>query len=651
MRNFHRMICVFLCACFLWACNTKYEYNTSSAPDNSDYTRKSAEIRLEDDFYGYTNFDFLWSNSIPADMSEYSDAAVIRMNIDSYLSDKIISVSECVTEYPDNSDEKKIQVFYRQFLDSQTRNRSGLSALYDGLHAVEKSDNIDEFVSACGLLYRQYGCSVIFRPSVSADLYDNSRYMLYIDQMDLVNSASELLETDGSAENEQQIIAALLDTYGYSNSDRAAYDIVSMLLDIAENTEPLEKASFAQLYNKFTASELHNSLRNIDMSAYLCWCGAKPADSMVIYDVRQAECIDRHLTNENLELWKCYAISRLLYEYSSCLPDEYDRIFAAVNGNQSIRENAVKAVKKYCSDELSNFYIKDFCDSQTVMEVTGFAEYIRKAYRDVILSSENISETEREQLISKLNNITFKIGYPQKLQNTAEIHDNLLDNAVAVKCCTVSENLALYGKDVDIGLWKCTPYTFNAFYTSFENSITIPAAVFSKPFFNINAQLQENLGGLGFIIAHEMTHAFDSSGIQFDWNGCYNPDWIKSDRTERTKKAAEDYFGKQQIMNGFIIDGKLTADENIADIGSMYVISSVTDNPTELKTLFESYARRWAVLAYADEAAESLHYDEHSPAEIRINAVLSSTDKFYYAYEITENDGMYAEPQKRVRVW
>ena len=103
-------------------------------------------------------------------------------------------------------------------------------------------------------------------------------------------------------------------------------------------------------------------------------------------------------------------------------------------------------------------------------------------------------------------------------------------------------------------------------------------------------------------------------------------------------------------MNTFYVDGKRTKAENAADLCGMQVLSSMTDNRECLRRLFESYADRWSELLFESEAVSRITNDVHSPAEIRVNAVLSSTDRFYEAYDISEGDGMYVPSRERVRV-
>ena len=64
-----------------------------------------------------------------------------------------------------------------------------------------------------------------------------------------------------------------------------------------------------------------------------------------------------------------------------------------------------------------------------------------------------------------------------------------------------------------------TPSTVNAYYSPNENQIVFPAAILQKPFYDIKQSTSANYGGIGSVIAHEISHAFDNNGANFDENG------------------------------------------------------------------------------------------------------------------------------------
>lgn len=652
------LLCTYmLCVCTLCSCMWEYEYSTPPSYDTTDYTRESAKIRLEDDFYGYVNFDFLWNNNIPSNMSEYSMGTIVDQNNDNLLTDEIIKIAESSESFPFGSDNQKIQDFYLQYLDIDAREKIGISPLMEGINAIEEAENINDFVSACGLLYRNYGCSILCSPYVSADFYNSSQYIIYLSQTDLIYSAEELLNTADCAENLQKLIASVLQVYGSENYNENAYKIVSMLLDIAESTSDMQKINISEAYNEYTSEKLQQLFKNIDVPSMLTEFGVGNAEKLIVYDVEQANKLNTYLTDEYLPIWKDYAVCRLLYTYSAYLPEKYNVVFNVQNNTKykNLQEQAVLAVKKELAGELGNIYAEKYCDEETLKAVTELTESIKSAYYNVIINTEKLNDETRKNLLLKLEKMTFNIGYPlENYLSSSVISGGLLESCISIKSSEISENLSLYKTEVNKDIWQMTPQTFNAVYEITKNSITIPMALFNKPYFDKDADFYTNLGGLGTVIAHEMTHAFDETGIQFDENGCYNPQWTgvaDKERIEKLKSDAENYFGNFKLMNTYKIDGSLTIDENIADAGALSVIVSMTDNKEELRKIFNNYAVTWATLSYNTTAVESLFEDVHSPAEIRVNAVLSTTDKFYFAYDITENDKMYIAPNKRIRIW
>ena len=210
-------------------------------------------------------------------------------------------------------------------------------------------------------------------------------------------------------------------------------------------------------------------------------------------------------------------------------------------------------------------------------------------------------------------------------------------------------------KPVDKTEWAMTPQTVNAYYNPTGNEIVFPAAILQAPFYDPEADHASNLGGIGTVIAHEISHAFDSSGSLYDEKGNFHVWWTNEDRA-RFKALADRvvaYYDGQEGYKGRMVNGAQTLNENIADLGSMACITSIVGDDVEgLRQVFKQYATIWAAKYTPETMIKRLNTDVHSPARVRVNAVLSSTDAFYKAYpEIKEGDAMYVAPEKRVKIW
>ena len=80
--------------------------------------------------------------------------------------------------------------------------------------------------------------------------------------------------------------------------------------------------------------------------------------------------------------------------------------------------------------------------------------------------------------------------------------------------------IARLGQRTDRDEWGMTPQNVNAYSNSFFNEIVFPAAILQPPYFDPEADPAVNYGGIGGVIGHEMSHAFDDQGAKTDAQRC-----------------------------------------------------------------------------------------------------------------------------------
>jgi putative endopeptidase len=197
-------------------------------------------------------------------------------------------------------------------------------------------------------------------------------------------------------------------------------------------------------------------------------------------------------------------------------------------------------------------------------------------------------------------------------------------------------------------------YTVNAYYSPNNNSINFPAAILVSPFYSNNQSAAANLGAIGAVIGHEISHAFDSNGSLYDEIGNFKNWWTDEDRAkfnELTKAMVNLFDGIQ--YEGGNINGSLTLGENIADAGGISVAleaaKAIPD--VSLPDFFKQWATIWRLKIRPEYALRLLTEDVHSPGKLRVNVQFSNHDVFYDVYEIKETDEMYLAPEKRVKIW
>ena len=209
-------------------------------------------------------------------------------------------------------------------------------------------------------------------------------------------------------------------------------------------------------------------------------------------------------------------------------------------------------------------------------------------------------------------------------------------------------------KPVDRTEWRMPGHMVDACYNPSANDITFPAAILQKPFYSLHQSASENLGGIGAVIGHEISHAFDNNGANFDENGNLKNWWKEEDFAafqELTKDMIAQFDGIE--FHGGKVSGELTVSENIADNGGMGVTLEIMHGlpDADYRAYFKNWARVWCQKAREEYIQLLLASDVHSPTVLRANMQPRNFPEWYEAFGVTEQDQMYIAPDKRISIW
>ena len=207
---------------------------------------------------------------------------------------------------------------------------------------------------------------------------------------------------------------------------------------------------------------------------------------------------------------------------------------------------------------------------------------------------ENGKQTPRSYTLYKIL-YSLDIDIIDKIYPTNNSIADLLINKIKLL-----DNIEKLNKPTDRTHWAMPGHMVNACYDPFVNDITFPAAILQPPFYSINQTRSENLGGIGAVIGHEISHAFDSNGAKCDENGNINNWWTKEDNRKFKKKinAMIKQFDGIELPWGKV-NGKFIVSENMADNGGMGVtleIMSKTPN-VSYEEYFQNWAKVWCLKA------------------------------------------------------
>ena len=353
---------------------------------------------------------------------------------------------------------------------------------------------------------------------------------------------------------------------------------------------------------------------------------------------------------------------------SNSLTEDYRLNFASISmaimGTQkpiSKEDTVYEMSVNLFSDVMSVYYGRKYFGEEAKTDVTGMIDKIKNVYRGRLQQNDWLTEDTRNKAIEKLDKMKVFVGYQEDVNpGTKELH---LDPNKSF--FELSEDIAQFGKrytidhfddPIDKNKWSGSAFDINAYYNPESNSINFPAGILQAPFYDKNQSVEKNYGGIGVVIGHEITHAFDSNGADYDENGDMHNWWTKADTKAFDKriKAFEDQWNGLEIY-GTKVNGKLTVTENVADAGglssTLQVLKTDVTKPN-FKDYFENYADIWKQKASLQYNKYTMVQDVHAPNELRVNQQLKNLPEFYEAYpQIKEGDAMYLAPSKRISLW
>lgn len=635
---------------------------------------QDSAVRYQDDFYEYVNQDLLDQITLQATDAHWDWFGELNAIVSEEMDQIIEELAADGQTYPKGSSEQKIKDMYECVSNMENRNQTGLGPLQPHIDTIRNAADIAEYVDALARLSEEFGfSSIVGGYGIRQDRADSSEYAVYMMYADTL-IGKEYIENEESKEYVDlyfKYVNDMLTEYGMTEEEAAAstQSIERLLRDICASTLRTEQLYDPNItYNVYTEEELQQLYTNVDIPAMLETLRIKGQDKYIVMDVEQAKKINSLLVEENLQALKDYSTFVLLNDTAEYTTANFAKLIDDM-------DNAMYGITQSWEDELiwkrltqdmlpwdfGTIYVKEHFSAEDKEAVEEMIEQILDEYEVIIRKQEWMSEATREKAIKKLETMQIKIGYPDvwpaalDMMQVTPISEggSLLSNWLVSMQVMMEDSLNRLGTKVDKTEWDVTPQTINALYSPSNNEIIFPAAILQAPFYDSENSVGANLGGIGFVIAHEISHAFDSSGALYDENGNYDVWWTEEELAEydRMSQSIVEYYSNYEIM-GMKVNGEQTLMENIADLGAMTCITSIIgDDPYALDDAFTQMTFNWAAEDTASFMMYMLNTDTHAPDKIRVNAVLSSCDAFYEVYDIKETDDMYVAPEDRVGIW
>ncbi|MCC4344206.1 M13 family metallopeptidase [Limosilactobacillus reuteri] len=627
---------------------------------------------IKDDLYEAVNGGWLKTAKIPDDKPATGGFNDLVDEIDKQLMDDFDAYATGKEKSDDSRFNEMIKL-YRLAKKFDWRKKVGPQPLKRMLASVENLNSYEDYQSQ----WKNWILAGMPSPisfDIDADMKNATVYALFASSPSLILPDKSYYEAEKKAQHDQllqlwsSMVEALMDKLGYSKEEakKIIDDAIKFDALLAPNVKSAEEAAdYSKMYNPQTVAELASATDQLDIAAIIKQLVGEKPEKVIVTEPEYFKALNEIL-QDNFELFKNWALIRVIRENASYLDDEmreingrYGRALSGSKKPVSQRKFAFYLARDMFSQVAGDYYGKKYFGPQAKADVHHMVEQMIKVYKGRLTNNQWLSKDTRDKAILKLDKLGIQVGYPDKIpalydQFKVDEEESLIANLNQLTVTANKELFSRWNKPVDRMRWEMSAATVNAYYHPFKNIIVFPAAILQVPFYSLKQSSSQNYGGIGAVIAHEISHAFDNNGSLFDEFGNLNNWWTDEDSAhfkQLAQKMIEEFDGIP--FAGQRVNGKLTVSENIADAGglSCALEAAKTEADFNAQEFFINWATIWRMKATEQYMQLLLSIDVHAPQKLRANIQAENLDDFYTAFDIKPGDEMYRAPEDRVHIW
>ena len=639
----------------------------------------------QDDFYSFVNGTWMKETDIPEDQSSWGSFQILRKNTDKNVLDLLNDAIE-ENHFEEESDQAKAVLLYHSKLDTTARNKAGLAPLQPIMAKIDEAQSFKDLQK----LISDHPSEIAnpFWGLYASSLPENSTMngaFLVPGSLGLPDRDYYTNQSSDAKKVRQQYtdhIARMFQLWGNDEADakEKAETILALETKLAEPRMTKEdRRDVRKLNNPRSVKEITDMAPNIDWETWIANLPVKKdIDTMIVTQVNYIKSLNDILKSQNIKDLKTLvswgtlngAASDLSTDLEKANWEFYSKTLNGVPQQRPADERALATINSIMGEALGKIYVDKYFPSEAKETAVTMVQNVIETYKSRIKDLDWMTEDTKEKAIEKLNKLTVKIGYPDEWKDYSKMDikegNSYYENLLVASEWHLNDNLERINKPVDQKEWFMNPQTVNAYFNPSSNEIVFPAAILQPPFFDYQADAAVNFGGMGAVIGHEISHAFDDSGARFDADGNVKDWWTEEDLKKfekRTKKLA-DFYSAVKVEDSLYLNGTFTLGENVGDLGGVTAAYhglqryyETHDKPGKIdgftpeQRFFMSWATVWRTKARKEALRTQIKNDPHAPGYYRSYLPLQNVDEFYEAFDIKEGDGMYVAPENRIKIW
>jgi putative endopeptidase len=644
------------------------------------------------DFYTYACGGWLKTEKRPADQVEWvrSFSVIDERN----LAELRLILEDAAAGKPtpsgrtDDREWARLGTFYSACMDEGAAEEAGPAPMHEQLELVANVRNLESLMVAAGTLGLE-GVNVFFSTYVTADNKNPSLEIMTFAQGGLglpdrdyyVGRGGKGLDDEGKKllAAYQAHVSKMLSLAGEKDAKKTAKKIVAFETELAKIAQERDQLRDPETtYHKEDMAGLQRRTPELPWQAWLSASGIPDKKDASIEYPPFFDDLGKLLPKTDLETLRAYmrwhvidaGASRLSHAFVDADFDFYGKV---LSGQEEIRprwKRCVSATDGSLGELLGRYYVERDFPGQSRQVAVDMIASIEKAFADGLAKVGWMDEPTRAVATEKVHAVDNMIGFPDKWRDYSSVEVRkgaYFANSLAAMRFEAHRQFAKVGGPVDKKEWGMTPSTVNAYYDPSMNQMVFPAGILQAPFFDLHLPMAMNFGGIGMVMAHELTHGFDDQGRKFDKAGRQVTWWpeVVGKAFEEKARCVTSQYDAYEIQPGIHVNGTLTTGENIADIGGIKesfrawkawtaahpdeAATPVVENLTNDQLFFVGFAQAWCTLATPEFEKMMVTINPHSPPRFRVEGPLRDSPDFAEAFQCKAGSPM--APTNACTVW
>lgn len=633
------------------------------------------EPELKNDLYDAVNGEWLKTATIPGDHATTGGFTDLADGIEETLMadfDQLLAGQLDV-----NSDEmNQFKAFYQLVRDFDKREQDGSAPLKPFLDRIEALNNYQDLSDQLAD-WILTGLPTPFSLDIDSDMKNSTIYALFAGGPRLFLPDKTYYEAGNQAAQQlmpvfTKMMTQLLAQAGYDDARAATIVKQAIAFDrsVAPHVKSAEEgADYSKMYNPRTLDQIAASTSQLDLKAAITTLVNGTPEVIITPEPDYFEALNEILSDDHFAAMKSWLLVKTVMGLSSYLTEEqrqtstiYGRALSGRKEARNQKKAAYDLATGVFDQVVGDYYGRKYFGEAAKQDVHDMVVKMVNVYKKRLANNTWLGKATRDKAVLKLDKLGIQVGYPDQIDalykqfkvTPASKGGSVLSNVMAFTRIRNLDEFARWNQPVDRTRWEMSAHTVNAYFHPFHNIIVFPAAILQAPFYSLKQSSSQNFGGIGAVIAHEISHAFDNNGSLFDEYGNLNNWWTEADNKhfhELAQNMIEEFDGLAYA--GQTVNGKLTVSENIADAGGLScALEAAKGEPdVDLRAFFLNWAAIWRQKATKEREQLLLAIDVHAPAKLRANVQVQNLDDFFDTFAVKPGDGMYKTPADRVKIW